>query len=60
MAHWYDKYMGIYGKPFSEVPQHIVDDIRERLAKLQSQEPLVSVVVIAYWRNCKARNRWCR
>ena len=48
MAHWYDKYMSIYGKPFSEVPQHIVDEIRERLAKLQSPEPLVSVVVIAY------------
>ena len=53
MAHWYDKYMSIYGKPFSEVPQHIVDEIRERLAKLQSQEPLVSVVVIAYNEECR-------
>jgi len=53
MAHWYDKYMSIYGKPFSEVPQHIVDEIRERLAKLQSPEPLVSVVVIAYNEECR-------
>ena len=48
MSHWYDKYLSIYGKPFSEVPQNIVDGIRERLASLQSAEPLVSVVVIAY------------
>lgn len=48
MAHWYDKYMTIYGRPFSEVPQNVIDDTRERLAKLQSAEPLVSVVVIAY------------
>ena len=33
MEHWYDKYMTIYGKPFSEVPQHIVDETRERLAR---------------------------
>ena len=45
---WYDKYMTIYGKPFSEVPQHIVDETRERLAKLQSSEPLASIVVIGY------------
>ena len=45
--------MSIYGKPFSEVPQHIVDETRERLAKLQSPEPLVSVVVIAYNEECR-------
>jgi hypothetical protein len=30
MANWYDKYMTIYGKPFSEVPQRIIDETRER------------------------------
>ena len=45
--------MSIYGKPFSEVPQHIVDETRERLAKLQSPEPMVSVVVIAYNEECR-------
>ena len=48
MANWYDKYMTIYGKPFSEVPEDIIKCTRERLAALQSDEPLVSVVMIAY------------
>jgi glycosyltransferase involved in cell wall biosynthesis len=48
MASWYDKYLTIYGKPFSEVPQPVVDVTRDCLTKLQSPEPLVSVVVIAY------------
>lgn len=48
MSNWYDKYMTVYGKPFSEVPQHVIDETRERLARLQSDKPLVSVVVIAY------------
>lgn len=50
---WYDKYLSIYGKPFSEVPQVIVDGTRERLAALQSDEPLVSIVVIAYNEECR-------
>ena len=53
MSHWYDKYLSIYGKPFSEVPQNVVDGIRKRLASLQSAEPLVSVVVIAYNEECR-------
>lgn len=45
---WYDKYSSIYGKPFSEVSQDIIDRTRERLAALQSYEPLASIVVIGY------------
>lgn len=45
---WYDKYLSIYGKPFSEVPQDVIDGTRERLARLQSKEPLASIVVIGY------------
>ncbi len=45
---WYEKYLSIYGKPFSEVPQEIIDGTRERLAAMQSDSPLVSIVVIAY------------
>ena len=45
---WYDKYMTIYGKPFSEVPQEVIDGTRKRLAKLQTPEPLASIVVIGY------------
>jgi len=45
---WYDKYLSIYGKSFDEVPQEIIDETREGLAKLQSPDPLISIVVIAY------------
>lgn len=53
MAHWYSKYLTIYGKPFSEIPGNIIIGTRERLARLQSPEPLVSVVVIAYNEECR-------
>jgi len=53
MSHWYDKYLSIYGKPFKEVPQNIIGGIQERLAALQSAEPLVSIVVIAYNEECR-------
>ena len=46
MTTWYDKYLSIYGKPFSEVPQEVIDETRTRLATLQSNEPLASIVVI--------------
>ena len=45
---WYDQYLSIYGKPFSEVPQSVIEQTREGLARLQSEEPLASIVVIAY------------
>ena len=45
---WYDKYMTVYGKPFNEVPEEIINGTRERLAALQSDEPLASIVVIGY------------
>ena len=45
---WYDKYMSIYGLPFSEVPQDIVTQTRQGLARRQSQQPLASIVVIAF------------
>ena len=45
---WYSKYLSIYEKPFSEVPDEVITFTRERLAAMQSDEPLVSIVVIAY------------
>lgn len=48
MSNWFDKYLSIYGKPFSEVPQAVIDGTRERLAALQSDHPIASIVVIAY------------
>ncbi len=48
MANWYDKYLSIYGKSPEEIPDSVWDEIKTKLAQKQSQEPLVSVVVIAY------------
>lgn len=48
MAKWYDKYLSIYGKSPNEIPESILDEIKENLTTKQCKEPLVSVVVIAY------------
>ena len=48
MRHWYDKYLSIYGKSFEEIPDSVLDEIKEKLAAKQSAEPLISIVVIAY------------
>jgi len=48
MSNWYDKYLTIYGKSLDEIPEHIWDEIKSKLAEKQRKEPLVSVVVIAY------------
>jgi len=48
MSNWYEKYLSIYGKPFSEVPPEIVDETRKNLAALQSDKPIASIVVIGY------------
>lgn len=48
MSKWYEKYLSVYGKPFSEVSQDVISETRERLARLQSPEPLASIVIIAY------------
>lgn len=48
MANWFDSYLSIYGKSFSEVPKEIINDTRDRLAALQSDMPIISIVVIAY------------
>lgn len=48
MAAWYDKYMSIYDQSFSEVPKDFMNGIKERLLKLQSNNPIASIVIIAY------------
>ena len=45
---WYKKYLSVYERPFSEVPNATLDLIRNGLAERQSREPLISVVVIAH------------
>lgn len=48
MAKWYDKYLSIYGKTADEIPDNICEEIKENLSTRQSNQPLISVVVIAY------------
>ena len=45
---WYDKYLTVYNRSFQDVPTEVVKQARERITAMQSDEPLVSVVVIAY------------
>lgn len=48
MTKWYNKYLSIYGKSLDEIPKAVLDEIKSNLDKKQSQDPIVSVVVIAY------------
>lgn len=48
MSKWYDKYLSIYGKSFDEIPESVFDQIKIRLEEKQCDDPLVSIVVIAY------------
>jgi len=45
---WYDKFLAIYEKPLSEVPAETLAATRQRMEALQSEEPEVSVVIIAH------------
>lgn len=45
---WYKKYLSVYDKPFNTVPNHIITETREKLSAMQSDQPVVSLVVIAY------------
>ncbi|MGL5273344.1 MAG: glycosyltransferase family 2 protein, partial [Phocaeicola sp.] len=45
---WYKKYLTVYEKPFEEAPKKVVEEVKAKLAKLQSKEPLVTVSVIGY------------
>ncbi|MBP5422136.1 MAG: glycosyltransferase family 2 protein, partial [Paludibacteraceae bacterium] len=40
--------MSIYGKPYDEVSNSIIDEIKVTLDAQQSKDPLISIVVIAY------------
>ncbi len=45
---WYTPYLSVYDRSFSEVPDSVFGEIREGLASLQSNAPVVTVSVIAY------------
>jgi len=48
MKRWYDKFLSIYGKPLEDIPDNVLETIKNKLAVIQSAAPLVSIVVIAY------------
>lgn len=48
MAYWYDQYLSIYGKTIREIDGNIIEQIKKGLQEKQSENPLISVVVIAY------------
>lgn len=45
---WYTKYLSVYEKPFTKAPQHVIDQVKEKISCLQSSDPLVTVSVIGY------------
>lgn len=45
---WYKAYLQVYEKPFSDVPQQIIEKVRENIARLQSEKPLITVSIIGY------------
>ena len=48
MKKWYSKYLQVYEKPFSYAPAAVVEEVRGKLAGLQSEQPLVTVSLIGY------------
>lgn len=45
---WYNKYLQVYKKDLKEIDPNIISEIQLKISRLQSKEPLVSIVVIAY------------
>lgn len=48
MGKWYNKYLSVFEKPFDEVPPQVVSEIKSKIATMQSEQPVASVVVIAH------------
>lgn len=45
---WYTKYLSVFEKPFSNISPDIIDGVKGKLQRLNSDQPLASVVVIAH------------
>lgn len=46
---WYHPYLKVYEKPFDEASySDIVDEVRAKIARMQSDKPLATISVIAY------------
>ncbi|MFA6831429.1 MAG: glycosyltransferase family A protein [Bacteroidaceae bacterium] len=44
---WYNKYKRLYDRPLSTIPEHIINQIKHNLKKIQSDTPLATVCLIA-------------
>lgn len=45
---WYNKYLQVYNKPFTSISTSVIEEVRRKLSKMNSDSPLVSVVIIAH------------
>ncbi|MGV8139814.1 MAG: glycosyltransferase family 2 protein [Mangrovibacterium sp.] len=45
---WYSKYLSVFEKPFGFAPDSIIEEIKQKLVKKNSDHPVASVVVIAH------------
>lgn len=45
---WYTKYLEAYERPYDEIRPAVFDEVRDGISRLQSDEPVVTVSVIAY------------
>lgn len=45
---WYTKYLQWYDRSFTDISSEIIDVIRKKIGRLNSDSPLVSVVIIAH------------
>lgn len=45
---WYKSYLTVYEKPYSEVPKAVIEEVKDKISRLQSSSPLVTISVIGY------------
>lgn len=45
---WYTKYLLVFEKSFPSVSPEVIEDVKEKLQRLNSEQPLASVVVVAH------------
>lgn len=45
---WYEKYLKVFEKPFEQAPSNIIKEVSENLRRIESDNPIASVVVLGY------------